>query len=150
MYRDHPQDLLSATCAPRRLVIADDDDDFREYLSDVLRAQGYDVVEAKDGAELLERLEFDSSGDALGRVFHAVVTDVRMPGVTGTSVLEGLSSVGAAHRVVVMSAFPDSATIERAVGLGASAVLAKPFRIETLLAALDRVAPAVPEPLQAA
>jgi DNA-binding NarL/FixJ family response regulator len=73
-----------------------------------------------------------------------------MPGVTGTSVLEGLSSVGAANRVVIMSAFPDRATVQRAMGLGASAVLAKPFRIEALLAALDRVAPADPEPRQAA
>jgi CheY-like chemotaxis protein len=150
MQQNHHPESLSPPCPTRRLVIADDDEDFREYLADVLRAQGYEVVEAKNGAELLERLEFDSSGDALGRVFHAVVTDVRMPGVTGTSVLEGLSSVGAANRVVIMSAFPDRATVQRALRLGASAVLAKPFRIEALLAALERVAPMGAEPLQAA
>lgn len=124
---------------PRRtIVLADDNEDFRSFLADILRDRGFDVIEASNGPELLERLEIDSRADECLDVFDVLVTDVRMPGITGTSVLEGLAALGAAGRVVVMSAFADDETVEAAKRLGAAAVLAKPFGIDALISAVEK------------
>jgi CheY-like chemotaxis protein len=124
--------------AHRRLVVAEDDPAFRKYLRDALTAQGYEVVEAKHGVELLDRLNFTSPGtDCLGN-FDVVVTDYHLPGLTGLEVLEGLAAAGAAGRVVVISAFADEATIKWAMSIGASAVLAKPFPLDDLIAAIEK------------
>lgn len=124
--------------ARRTIVLADDNEDFRSYLADILRERGFDVIEASNGPELLERLEIDSRADDCLDVFDVLVTDVRMPGITGTSVLEGLAALGAAGRVVVMSAFADDETVEAATRLGAAAVLAKPFGIDALISAVEK------------
>jgi len=123
--------------AVHRVLLADDDDDLRSYLASVLRLRGYQVSEAVNGVELLGRVERAFTDDLVEGFFDAVVTDVRMPGVTGTSVLHGLAAVGLAARVVVISGFADSETVGLARRLGAAAVLAKPFETAAFLRAID-------------
>jgi CheY-like chemotaxis protein len=122
----------------RRLLVAEDDTAFRRYLHDALTAQGYEVVEAKHGVELLDRLNFASGGDDCLGNFDVVVTDYHLPGLTGLEVLEGLAAAGAAGRVVVISAFADEATVKWAISIGASAMLAKPFQIDELIEAIEK------------
>jgi CheY-like chemotaxis protein len=120
--------------------VAEDDPAFRGYLRDALTAQGYEVVEAKHGVELLDHLNFasqDNDDDCLGN-FDVVVTDYHLPGLTGLEVLEGLAAAGSAGRVVVISAFADEATVKWAISIGASAMLAKPFQLDELLEAIEK------------
>ena len=101
------------------LIVAEDDDDLRKWLTLVLRPLGARVREARTGAELL-RLLFD------GAPADLVITDVRMPPPDGLEVLAKVRAVGLDIPFLVISAFADDEVRSRASGLGAE-VLAKPF-----------------------
>ncbi|PIR86666.1 MAG: hypothetical protein COU11_04105 [Candidatus Harrisonbacteria bacterium CG10_big_fil_rev_8_21_14_0_10_49_15] len=64
-----------------RILIADDDADFKEILSSKLLAAGYEIAEAKEGAEAVVKAKILHP--------HLVIMDIQMPGVNGTeAVLE--------------------------------------------------------------
>jgi CheY-like chemotaxis protein len=68
---------------PHRILVVDDDADWREFLSLSLRDMGYETVEAADGEEALEELSHD-------RDFAAILLDLNMPGLRGEEVAERL------------------------------------------------------------
>ncbi|HEY1957233.1 MAG TPA: response regulator [Polyangiaceae bacterium] len=113
----------------RRVAIADDTRGMRVVLSGILRDEGYDVREARDGADLL----------ALVARFNpdVIVTDFRMPRMTGLDVLRVLREQSPRVRVILMTASPLEDVYGPALSLGAAAVLAKPFDLRDLLAAID-------------
>jgi len=124
-----------------RVLLAEDDAEMRRFLADSLREEGYEVIEAASGVELLERLEFEAEDGRWLPMFDVVVTDVRMPGVTGLEVLEGIRNVEWSTGVILVSAFADQEVHDQARRLGACAVLAKPFPLGEFLTAVRDVAP---------
>lgn len=132
------RDPVAAAC---RVVLAEDDDGLRWQLAELLRSEGYQVVEIKDGADLLRSLEFEThDNNNLRAMFDVVVMDVRLPGVMGSSVLEGLAGVGIAGRAVLISAFADDDLVQWGTLVGATAVLKKPLDLDALFSAIDRAA----------
>jgi CheY-like chemotaxis protein len=131
-----------ATQAPRRRVVllAEDDASMRELVASSLRKGGYAVVEATDGADLVEQLGSLWIED---RIPDAIVTDVRMPRLNGLDFLAGLRRPKWTIPVVVITAFGDRALHEEALRLGAAAVLDKPFRMAALRSTLESVLPKV-------
>ena len=113
---------------PARLLLAEDDFELRELLACVLRADGHEVVEARDGNELWQLL---SSGSEAGP-FSLVVSDVRMPGLTAFDVLTGLQRMLSETPVILITAFGDQTTHLRALRLGARRVFDKPFDCDEL------------------
>ncbi len=101
-----------------------------------LRQQGYSVTECCNGAELLSEL-----GDYLGNVpveartrrFDLIISDIRMPGVFGTSVIEGGVEYRNFPPTILITAFGDEETHEKARQIGVAAVLDKPFDMNDLL-----------------
>jgi DNA-binding NtrC family response regulator len=116
-----------------RVLLAEDDTDLRALLAAELRRGGLDVVECANGLELVEMLD-RGEGD-----FDALVTDIRMPGVTGMEVLEGLNVFGKRCPVVLITAFGDEETHARAKRMGAALVLDKPFDARKLLGEVVRL-----------
>lgn len=116
--------------SPARLLLAEDDFELRELLACVLRADGHEVVEARDGNELWQLLSGQSSGEV--RPFALVVSDVRMPGLTAFDVLSRLQRAVAETPVILITAFGDQTTHLRALRLGASRVFDKPFDCDEL------------------
>ena len=116
-----------------RILLAEDDASMRRWLVDVLRRDGHEVLEARNGAELLVRMR-DS-----GRV-DVVVTDVRMPGMSGLDAIACLHDAAVGVPVVVVTAFGDDETHRAAERFGAVAVLDKPFGVTALREALARAA----------
>ena len=115
--------------ASRRIILAEDDDEMRRLVGRVLRADGYVVDEATNGSQLLELL--DSAAKAYQPV-DVVITDERMPGVTGFQALDWLHQVRAWRPpTVVITAFPDAVTHLRAQQLGVH-LLEKPFDLDDL------------------
>jgi DNA-binding response OmpR family regulator len=119
------EESLTAGRRPRVLV-ADDDDDIRFMVASALRLDGYVVIEARDGGEAL-RLVSDPRS-----VPDVIVTDIRMPDMSGLTLLVGLRDEGWMTPIVVMSAFLSDQVRAVADQFGADAVFGKPFEIDDL------------------
>jgi len=128
-----------------RILVIDDEEHIRRMMSLTLEAAGYQVGEAKDGAEGL-RLYADGSR------WDVVVLDQRMPGMDGLETLRLIKSQNRDARVVMATAY---ASIELAVDtmkLGATDFVRKPMTPKVLRnavnAALSKIASSVeaPEP----
>jgi CheY-like chemotaxis protein len=116
-----------------RVVVAEDAADVRRMVAVALRRLGYSVVEAASGPELLDKLgDALLSGVAASRP-HVIISDIRMPGLTGLEVLAGIRQAGWPTRVVLMTAYADPDTRAEARRLGVDALFAKPFDIDDLM-----------------
>lgn len=112
------------------ILVVDDDPEMRALLLDVLRNEGYDVVEAKDGTEAVLALR--------ARRFDLILMDKNMPGPSGLDLLPGFRRVCPDSQVVLMTAFGDVPSYMEAVEKGAAEYLFKPFRMEELKAAIAK------------
>jgi CheY-like chemotaxis protein len=119
---------------PTKIFLAEDDDDMRCMLSTALRNDGYDVTEARDGAELLSLLASASSTPKRGP--DVIVSDVLMPGYSGIGVLAALRNSQWDVPVVLITAHRDGAIEEDAKRLGVAAFVRKPFDVDELRAAI--------------
>jgi two-component system cell cycle sensor histidine kinase/response regulator CckA len=119
------------TMSTPTIVVIDDDAILREALSDWLQAAGYGVCQAGDGSTGLA---------AVGSVEPGlVVTDMHMPGMNGWGVLTEMRRLHPAVPVIAISGHFGSAhgiDVTGALALGASRVLAKPFKRGELLQAV--------------
>ncbi len=107
-----------------RVLVAEDDDDMRRLIAAVLRQDGYDVVQAEDGLELLRFLNEESSEWADG--FDAVVSDIEMPSLSALDVMDAIRSREVVTPIVLVTAYGDPRTRSAARALGARTVLDKP------------------------
>jgi CheY-like chemotaxis protein len=115
-----------------RVLLAEDDEDLRLLLANALREEGLDVIECPNGLVLVETLV--SHAERGEPVFDLVVSDVRMPGVTGLSVLEALADWEELRslRMVLITAFGDARIRRLARKFGAVSLLEKPFELTAL------------------
>ena len=119
---------------PPRVFLAEDDDEMRSFVYRTLVADGYDVVEAADGPQMLARM---SAVFFVGTARpDVIVTDVRMPGCSGLEVLAVVRQAGLKIPVILITAFGDEALHTRARQLGATRVLDKPFDADLLQEAI--------------
>jgi CheY-like chemotaxis protein len=120
--------------APLTVLVADDDEDLRSLVAAILRAEGHRVVEAHDGAELLDRLR----GALEGSDVHpdVVLTDVLMPKLSGLGVLDALRRAQWRVPVILMTVLGDGSVHTLAKRLGAVCVLRKPLDVEDLRTAV--------------
>jgi FixJ family two-component response regulator len=111
------------------VAIVDDDDDVREALSDMLLSVGVSC-RAYDRAEAL--LATYEPG-----IFGCVITDVRMPGMSGFDLLRQLRRIDDSVPVMIITSDASPETRAQALAGGAHACLAKPVAHNTLLAHLQ-------------
>lgn len=117
--------------APKRVLVVDDDDGIRAAVAEVLDFEGYDVVTARNGAEALEQIRTARP--------DAVVLDLMMPVMDGWTFMEVCrkEELCDGTPVLVMSAYRNLA--ETAPNLGANACIAKPFDLDVLIGAVERL-----------
>src|SRR4051812_19498572 len=123
---------------PARILVAEDDFEMRRLVADCLRKEGYEVHEVADGAELLLRIEDSFFLRRVPAPIDLFVTDIRMPVYTGLEIVRGLREAGMHMPVVIMTAFGNPETRERAESLGA-VLLDKPFKLEAFRAVVRRL-----------
>lgn len=126
---------VDARPTSRNVFVAEDDPELRKLIVQTLEASGFTVRAAADGRELLARLTAASRGE--GELPDVIVMDVRMPRTSGLEVLRALRFAGWGQPVVLVTAFADDSLRERAIGLGASIVLDKPFDADDLVSMVD-------------
>jgi CheY-like chemotaxis protein len=130
----------------RRVLLADDDELFRHMVAWTLRAEGYDVVEAEDGMELVDQLASSLLGKK-DEPIDLILTDVRMPGWSGVQVMASLRATDWAIPVIVVTAYRSPEVEREAYRLGAAALFHKPCELRDLLAAvIDAAPPFEPRP----
>jgi two-component system response regulator (stage 0 sporulation protein F) len=110
------------------ILVVDDDPEMRELLLDVLRNEGYEAAEAKDGTEAVLALR--------AREFDIILMDKNMPGPSGLDLLPGFRRVCPRSQIIMMTAFGDVPSYMDAVEKGAVEYLFKPFRMEEMKAAI--------------
>jgi len=115
---------------PATLLIADDDPGLRESLERTLTREGYRVILASDGRGALERLQ--------GGGIDLVVTDLKMPGLTGIEVLRAAKAIAPDVDVILLTAFGTVEEAVKAMKDGAYDFLTKPFRREQLLKLISK------------
>ena len=108
-------------------LLVEDEASLRELLREVLEANGYSVLVARDGAEALKIAQAHTG------TIHIMVTDVIMPGMSGPKIVDLVAPTRPEMKVLFLSGYSDeSATRHALVGPG-RAFLSKPFGPEVLL-----------------
>ena len=122
--------------APRgteTILLAEDEQDVREVAREFLESGGYTVIEARDGAEALKRVEkYEDAIDLL-------VTDMVMPGMTGQELSTRLLESRPEIRVLYMSGYSERAAVDSARGDSSMRLLSKPFSRWALLRAVHEI-----------
>lgn len=124
------------TSRPLRVLVAEDDAEMRALLVEALRGDGFEVLEARHGSELMQLLaaRLDEGGEL--RMLDLLVSDVRMPGWSGLDVLQALREVHARIPVILITAFGAAELHARAREYGACVMFDKPFDVDDLRTAV--------------
>jgi DNA-binding NtrC family response regulator len=121
---ESPRDLRG------RVLVVDDEPAQREILKIILDAEGYAAVTASNGAQALQALREGS--------FDLVLTDLKMPGMNGIVLLEGILEAAPGVCVILMTAHGSIGTAVDAMKKGAFDYLSKPLDRDQLLIVLRR------------
>jgi two-component system response regulator FixJ len=111
-----------------RVHVIDDDDAMRESLAFLFESAGLTAIEYESPLRFLEALPLEQPS--------CVVTDIRMPEMSGIELLRRLSEVGEGVSVIVITGHGDVPLAVEAMKLGATDFIEKPFDDEVMLAAV--------------
>lgn len=117
----------------KTIMVVDDSASLRQVVGIALRSAGYDVIEGCDGRDALARLT--------GQRVHLIISDVNMPNMDGISFVKALKQLPAYRFTPVIMLTTESQEAKKAEGqaAGAKAWVVKPFRPETMLAAVQKL-----------
>jgi two-component system response regulator HydG len=119
-----------AAVEPATLLVADDDPAVRQSLERTLTREGYHVLLASDGQAALERLQ--------GGGVDLVLSDLKMPGLTGLDLLRAAKVVAPEVDVIMLTAFGTVEEAVKAMKEGAADFLTKPFQRAQLLRVINQ------------
>ena len=108
----------------KRILVVDDEETIRSSLAEALAAEGYAVDTAQTGEEALACCH--------GAVYDLIVSDLKLPGVSGLDVLQALRHQGTATPFLMMTAYGDVDTAVAAMRAGAYDFVQKPFRLNAI------------------
>ena len=117
----------------KRVLAVDDSMTIRQLIKMTLSRAGYEVVEAEDGAQGLQKASAES--------FDLVLSDINMPNMTGIEMLRGLRKLEQYKFTPIVLVTTESQPEKKAEGkaAGATGWIVKPFEPEQLLAVVTKV-----------
>lgn len=124
---------------PWRILVVDDEQSIRETTVSFIERAGYTAIAVKDGPRAFVAIEEFRP--------HLILLDIRLPGgPTGVEICRRIRALpaGADFQIVMMTGYADAETVHSAVSAGATDYIAKPFRLETLLAKVSTLLKRLP------
>ena len=115
----------------RRILVADDDASIRQLITTFLQGEGYEVLEASSGGQILEK-----AGSAKGP--ELVLMDLRMPESNGIETLQKLKADHSDIGAILMTAYGTANTAIQAIQMGAFDYVTKPFELDDVLLTIRR------------
>lgn len=103
-------------------MVIEDDQEMRLLLEDFIQEEGYEVRSTDNGSEAFRLLAKDE--------FDLIITDVRMPGLSGLDILPGMRKLQPHSAIIVITAFGSEEVYRRAMERGADGYLEKPISLE--------------------
>ncbi len=108
----------------KRILVIEDDEEMRALLKDFFLEEGFETDSVSNGSEAFRKLVKES--------FVLVITDIRMPGLTGLDILPGIRKLQPEVPIIVITAFGSEEIRQRVLERGATAYLEKPIHFNTL------------------
>jgi two-component system, cell cycle sensor histidine kinase and response regulator CckA len=117
----------------KSILLVEDEDMLRGLIRELLEIKGFSVIEASQGVEALELMK------TAGRTIDLVLTDVVMPHMSGSELVEQLKEDQPGLKVVFMSGYTgaNNAAIHKTLGMPGVAFLQKPFRLNALIGVVE-------------
>ena len=117
--------------AGEKILIVDDEEGMREFLTYMLEEESFQVSTAASGVEALEKVRQEE--------FALVLADIKMPGIDGLEMLRRIKEIDEQTVVIVMTAYASLDTAIKAIKFDAYDYLVKPFPdTEKVLAIIER------------
>jgi len=113
-----------------RILLIDDEENFRHMLSVILKKRGYDVETASNGIDGLKKIDTGS--------YDTVLCDIRMPQMDGLEFLKEAQKAGTEATIIMMSAYGTLDTAIEAMKLGAYDYISKPFKPDEIILTLKK------------
>jgi len=117
--------------ARERVMIVDDEESIREWLSIALKKEGYEIKCAENGEQALELYKKDR--------FDAIITDIRMPKLDGLELLKEIKGLNPSANIIMTTAFGSMESAIEALRGGAADYITKPFKIEEVKLRLEKI-----------
>ena len=108
----------------KRILVIEDDQEMRSLLKDFFEEEGFEIDSVSNGSEVFRIL--------VREPFDLVITDIRMPGLTGLDILPGIKKLQPEAPIIVITAFGSEEVHRRAIERGATAYLEKPIHFHEL------------------
>jgi DNA-binding response OmpR family regulator len=115
-----------------RVMIIEDDEEMRSLLKDFFEEEGFETDSVSNGVDALRMLSKDH--------FDLVITDIRMPGLTGLDILPRIRSLKPETLIIVMTAYGSDDVRRRSFERGATIYLEKPIHLTKLRTVIREMA----------
>jgi two-component system response regulator PilR (NtrC family) len=115
----------------QKILVVDDEEIIRESLSFVLKKEGYIVEEAENGKDAYDKI--------VESFFDVVITDLEMPVMKGTKLLEEIQKLNVQTSVIIITAYGSLDTAISALRNGASDYILKPIEFDDLLIKIKKL-----------
>jgi CheY-like chemotaxis protein len=125
----------------KTILVVDDETDIRTVVGELLTSHGYKVVQAKDGAEALMLLSKSR--------FDLMVLDIMMPKMDGYQVMNALKSINPELPVVMLTSKAEQPDVWKGYVKGCHYYMTKPFRVDTLIRAVNYLLTNLSDPQRA-
>ncbi len=122
--------MLQPSTDAARILVVDDEKVIREILTEFLTMEGYQVGAAEDGQKALDELAL--------RPYDLIISDLKMPRMSGLQLLERLAADGINVLTVIMTGFGTVETAIEAMKRGAYDYILKPFKVEEVIHVVQR------------
>ena len=115
----------------KSILIVEDDARLRDALCQITAKEGYQPTGVESGEEALEK--------ASGHVYALVISDLKLPGISGMEVLQSIRMVTPDTSIIIITAYASVDTAVEAMKNGAEDYLVKPFSLDEIRIIINRV-----------